>query len=272
MRKIIAIGGGEIGRPKKNKDGNYSGFYPIETTLIDKAILSSTGKKNPSLLFIPIASRDSATYYEIVKTHFTNIGFSIVDPLYLSDKSLTKEQIEKSLLSYDAIYVGAGTTIRMMKTFRRLKIEPMLKKVLDKGVVLSGLCAGSICWFKYGNSESRRFCEGTDKYIRVRGLGLIDALVSPHFNEDPERGQKLKTIMERTPGVAIALDNCAAIQVEGDKYRLIRSMPGAKANKIYWKNGEYIIEELPFDGRLRSLSELLNKTEGANEQPTKSSK
>ncbi len=265
MRKIIAIGGGEIGRPKKDKDGNYSGFYPIETTLIDKAILSSTGKKNPSLLFIPIASRDSTRYYEIVKTHFTNVGFSTVDPLYLSDKSLTKEHIKKSLLSYDAIYVGAGTTIRMMKTFRRLKIEPIIKKALDKGVVLSGLCAGSICWFNYGNSESRRFCEGTDKYIRVRGLGLIDALVSPHFNEDPDRRLKLKTIMKRTPGVAIALDNCAAIQVEGEEYRLIRSVSGAKANKIYWKNGEYIIEELPFDGRLRSLSELLNKAEGANE-------
>lgn len=31
MRKIIAIGGGEIGRPHEN-----GGFYPIETTSIDK--------------------------------------------------------------------------------------------------------------------------------------------------------------------------------------------------------------------------------------------
>ena len=41
MKKIIAIGGGEIGRPG----------FPIETTSIDKEIIKLTRKKNPSLLF-----------------------------------------------------------------------------------------------------------------------------------------------------------------------------------------------------------------------------
>ena len=37
MPKIIAIGGGEIGRAG----------YPIETTAIDKEIIRLSGKKNP---------------------------------------------------------------------------------------------------------------------------------------------------------------------------------------------------------------------------------
>ena len=48
-QKIIAIGGGEIGRP--NKKG---GFLPIETTKIDKEIVALTGKKHPKILFIII--------------------------------------------------------------------------------------------------------------------------------------------------------------------------------------------------------------------------
>ena len=53
MGKIVAIGGGEIGRPG----------YPIETTKIDKEIIRLSGKKRPKLLFIPTASSDSESYY-----------------------------------------------------------------------------------------------------------------------------------------------------------------------------------------------------------------
>ena len=37
MKKIIAIGGGEMGRPG----------YSVETMKIDKEIINLTGKKNP---------------------------------------------------------------------------------------------------------------------------------------------------------------------------------------------------------------------------------
>lgn len=67
MGKIIAIGGGEIGRPREND----TGFYPIETAAIDKEILSLTGKKNPTLLFLPTASHDSIKYYEVAKNTFS---------------------------------------------------------------------------------------------------------------------------------------------------------------------------------------------------------
>jgi len=41
--KIIAIGGGEIGRPG----------YPVETTKIDKEIIALTGKKSPDCFLFP---------------------------------------------------------------------------------------------------------------------------------------------------------------------------------------------------------------------------
>jgi len=67
--KIVAIGGGEIGRPG----------FPVETTKIDKEIIALTGKKNPRLLFIPTASSDSESYYEVVKKHFgKRLGCSTV--------------------------------------------------------------------------------------------------------------------------------------------------------------------------------------------------
>jgi dipeptidase E len=166
MTKIIAIGGGEVREPKEDGDG----FYPTETTAIDQEILRLTEKKNPRLLFIPTASYDSVDYYERMKWHFTHIGFSEVNALYLSDKSLTKQEIEQTILSHDAIYVGGGNTLRMMNVWKKLGVDKILKQALDSNIVLAGLSAGSICWFNCGNSDSRKFTSGSDKLIKVTGL------------------------------------------------------------------------------------------------------
>ena len=130
MGKIIAIGGGEMGRPKEN--GN--GYYPIETIRIDTEILQLTNKKNPTLLFIPTASDDSQDYYQVVKKHFEKIGFSSVNPLYLSDKSLTIRHIEEMILKHDAIYVGGGNTLKMMNAWRILGVDKILRKAYEQGV------------------------------------------------------------------------------------------------------------------------------------------
>lgn len=254
MGKIVAIGGGEIGRPKEG-----GGFYPVETTAIDLEILRLTGKKQPTLLFIPTASHDSTGYYEVVKKHFNSIGFSRTDTLYLTDASLTKDDIETAILSHDAVYVGGGDTLFMMTLWRKLGVDTMLKKAYDKGVVLSGISAGSICWFNNGNSDSRRFTSGSDKLIKVTGLGLINALHCPHHDTEALRPDDLKRIMKSTPGTAIALDNCTALVVEDDMYRVVTSRAGTKAQKAYWKRGQYILEEITPSATPRSLTNLTQK-------------
>ena len=255
MGKIIAIGGGEIGRPKE--DG--TGYYPVETTQIDTEILKLTNKKNPTLLFIPTASYDSQGYYEVVKKHFTKVGFSSITPLYLSDNSLTKRKVENIVLSHDAIYVGGGNTLRMMNTWRKMGVDKALKQAHERGIVLSGLSAGSICWFSYGNSDSRKFSSGSDKLVKVTGLGLIDALHCPHYDTELHRQADLKRVMKTTSKVAIALDNCTALEVRDGKYRIIKSRPSAKARKIYWKNGKYIVEEIPATESYKDLLKLTQK-------------
>lgn len=235
------------------------GFYPVETMIIDKEILSLTNKKDPTLLFLPTASYDSFRYYEVVKMHFLKIGFSSVDSLFLSDKNLSRQQIKNAILSHDAIYVGGGNTLRMMMIWRRLGVDKILKEALNSNIVLSGLSAGSICWFSYGNSDSRKFSSSSDKLIKVTGLGYIDALHCPHYDTEPFRQVDLKRMMKTTSKVAIALDNCSALEVVDGKYRIITSKPTAKARKIYWNQDKYIIEEIETDATYKDLQELLKK-------------
>jgi len=68
MGKIIAIGGGEIGRPREE-----GGFYPVETIQIDQEIIGQSRKKNPKLLFLPTASCDSEGYIKCAQKHFEGL-------------------------------------------------------------------------------------------------------------------------------------------------------------------------------------------------------
>lgn len=249
MQKLVAIGGGEIGRPGTK----------VETSQIDKEIIKMSGKKNPRLLFIPTASSDSSGYFELVKKHFGKRLGCKVDALFLIKEKISEKEIEKKIFSSDIIYVGGGNTLKMMKIWRKFGVDKMLVKAHKKGIVLSGLSAGSICWFRYGNSDSLKFSGANNPLIKVKGLGLINALHCPHYDAEPYRQKDLKRMMKKTPGVAIALDNCTALEVIDDKYRIIKSKKSAKARKCFWNKGKYFVEEIKSTNGLKPLILLLLK-------------
>jgi hypothetical protein len=93
----------------------------------------------------------------------------------------------------------------------------------------------------------------------VTGLGFIDALCCPHYDGEKDRKPELKEMMKKTPGVAVALDNCAALEVVGDRCRAIRSKPGAGVYKVYWSGGKYHQEKLPDPGTWIPLKNLTTK-------------
>lgn len=234
MKKIVAIGGGEIGRPG----------YSIETSKIDKEILKLSGKKRPKFLFIPTASSDADGYVKVVNNYFGGKLGCAIDILYLVNKKTSYQEIKNKILNSDIIYVGGGNTFKMLKLWRRLGVDKILAIAYKKGIVLSGVSAGAICWFKYGHSDSRKFNNRNAAYIKVRGLDFVDALVCPHYNVEKDRKKSLKDIMKKEKTFGIALDNCAALEIIDDKYRVITSKPGANAYKVYWQEGKYYEERI----------------------------
>jgi len=73
--------------------------FPLKQLKIDKEIISLTEKKNPRLLFIPTASSDSESYFEVVKKHFGRRLGCKTDVLYLINKELSKIEIVKNGIS-----------------------------------------------------------------------------------------------------------------------------------------------------------------------------
>lgn len=247
--KIIAIGGGEIGRP-----GTFR-----ETEKMDKEVLHLSGKKHPKLLFIPTASGDSAEYMNVVENYFGSRLGCAVDTLYLIRGNLNMRETEKKILSADIIYVGGGNTLMMMNVWRKKGVDKILKRAARKGIVMAGVSAGSVCWFESGCSDSRRMRNPKADFIRVRGLGLISALHCPHYHQEKDRRAQLKNMMRKTHGVALALDDCTALEVIDGRYRILVSNSKARAYKVYWKGGKFFEERIAATKQFRPIKDIIAK-------------
>ena len=242
--KILAIGGGENGRPGK----------PYEIKKFDEEIVKMTGKQNPNLLFVAFtqASAEVAeNYYNVISRNFTNLGCNCehLREKDLQNINIVKQKIERA----NIVYVGGGNTLRLMNIFRKYKINQMLKTAGDKGTVLCGVSAGAICWHNYGNSDSRKFTSNSTQLIKVTGLGFVPALFCPHYDAESGRKEDLKRMMKTTKGVALAFENGTALHIEENNYRVLKVKDNAKAYKCYWKKGNYIEQELADSGTLDCL-------------------
>jgi len=147
----------------------------------------------------------------------------------------------------------------MMKIWRKLEVDKILIKAYKQGIIMSGLSAGAICWFNFGNSDSRKFNDPNANLMKVKGLGIIKALFCPHYDIEKGRKEELKKMMKKTSGIAIAIENSCAIEIIDDKYRIISSRKRKNAYKVYWNGSRYNEKIIKKEKNFMSLKKLLEK-------------
>src|SRR3989344_476538 len=227
---------------------------------IDKEIVRLSGKKRPKLLFLPTASSDSELYWFYVNKHFGKRLGCKTDVLYLIKEKSTMEEIKHKILSADIIYVGGGNTLKMMRLWRRLGVDKLLKQAWRNGTVLCGISAGSICWFESGHSDSMSFYSPKNwKYINVQGLGFIKGIHCPHYDSETlgvPRKNNFRDMIKKIGGMGIAIDNNCAIEFLDNQFRIITSKENAKAYRIFKQNGKLITRNIPPKKELMPLKYL----------------
>jgi dipeptidase E len=234
-RVIVAIGGGNI--------------RTRATLPIDREIIRLSRKKNPKLLFIPTASSDSEEYWEHVQKYFGGFLKCKTDVLFLVKEHPSREDIQKKIRSADIIYVGGGNTLLMMRVWRRLGVDQILLSAYENGTVLSGISAGSICWFDSGHSDSMSFYNPRNwRYIKVKGLGLIHGIHCPHYNGvtlGVPRRHHFREMIRKTGGVGIAIENhCALVCIDGQVSRVIRAKRTARAYRVCKQRGKVTADQI----------------------------
>lgn len=240
--RIVAIGGGEL------EEG--------DTLPIDRHIVELTGKPRPHALFIPTASSDSVEYADgFTQIYGDRLGCT-VDVLYLLGAAPSQSALTERIGRADLIYVGGGNTLKMMKRWRRLGVDRLLIEAAVQGTVLCGLSAGELCWFQYGHSDSMSFYHPDDwDYIRVKCLGLLPFTACPHYDGE-NRHANFQKLIAREGGVGIALDDCAAFEVDGDRFRILTSRKDAGAYRVARVRGGVVQTAIPVQPAFRPIGSL----------------
>ncbi|HEY3330781.1 MAG TPA: Type 1 glutamine amidotransferase-like domain-containing protein [Capsulimonadaceae bacterium] len=241
--RLVAIGGGEL--------------KLRETLPIDTEIVALTGKPHPNALFIPTASNDSLEYCATFGSIYGGELGCETEALLLNRDPQALDRMQELLDWADLVYVGGGSTKRMLERWRETGFDTMLRDFAATGRVVSGLSAGANCWFRYGNSD-QPYKEGRRDIItwRIDGLGIVDLSFCPHTVREEYRVDEMTAMMRETPGMGIGVDDNAALQISGDRFRIIAATDDLGAYAIWWEAGTPHRQRLtPADG-WRKLAEL----------------
>jgi peptidase E len=137
---------------------------------------------------------------------------------------------EDLLMSQDVIFVGGGSVANMMAVWRVHRIDEILRKAWQAGIVLAGSSAGGICWFEGGTTDSfgprlRPFTEG---------LNMLAGSFCPHYNSEPERRPLYRNLVATgalQPGLACD-DGAAAHYVDDELAELVADRREARAYRV----------------------------------------
>ena len=174
MKKIIAIGGGELRERSTIKIDEY----------IAKLAKEHAGENRPYALFIPTASHDYMPYYNTFHKVYTGVFNIKTDVALTVFKEPDMEKLKAKFEKADVIYVGGGDTVFMMEHWKQSGLLSLIREAYERGVVIAGLSAGAICWFSDIYTDSAAVNGATnEKYSMFQGLSWIKGVISPHYGE-----------------------------------------------------------------------------------------
>jgi peptidase E len=225
QRHIVALGGGGFSAQPDNR-------------LLDDYALRLTRKATPRVCFLPTAGGDNADY---IKRFYTAFRWPRAkashSPLFARDG----ENLRGQLLAQDLIYVGGGNTANQLAIWRLHGVDRILREAWRRGVVLTGVCAGMLCWFECGVTDSF----GPLAAIR-NGLGLLPNSACPFYDADPSRRPTYHKLIRRGMPPGYAADVDAALHFIGTRLKAcVSSRREARAYRVERIKGELRETALP---------------------------
>jgi peptidase E len=233
--RILAIGGG--------------GFLMEDApSPIDRFIIQLTGRDRPKVCFISTPSGDSIEMIDKFYAAFEPLG---CEPVHLAffrkpfRASLALANFAEPLLSQDAIFVGGGNTKSALAVWREWGLDQVLAEAWRRGILLSGMSAGALCWYEEGLTDS--YWGAGLKPLQC--LGLLSGGCCVHYSSEPERRVRFHhEVTGSVSGPRVAIDDGAAILYSNTEVREVVSWrSGANAYQVVAEHGKVV--ERPYVAR-----------------------
>ena len=177
------------------------GFLPSESR--------RENARRPRVLFVMTASGDHEGY--VAMSHQATRDLS-VDSDHLVVFPYPNQEPDEAFGRADVVWVGGGAVANLLALWRVHGIDEAATEAWERGVVLGGVSAGSICWHVGGTTDSF----GPDLRIVTGGLGLLPYANGVHHDTEAQRRPLLQSLVASGElPLAYATDDRVGILYEG---------------------------------------------------------
>jgi dipeptidase E len=130
----------------------------------------------------------------------------------------------------------------MLAVWREWQLDEYLREAYNRGVVMSGVSAGAICWFQQGITDS------WESELKVMPcLEFVDGVCCPHYDEEPERRPTTnKLLINNIYQEVIGIEGGCALHIkEGNIFKAVRFSENKNSYRVTAKDNKII--ESPID-------------------------
>lgn len=141
----------------------------------------------------------------------------------------TKQEIETALEDKDVVFVQGGQCIYMLEQIKKCDFGSIIRNALSQGILYMGESTGSIIAgqdispYRFLSKDRRKNPPELDDYD---GLGLVNFLIRPHWNNQEKRQSYIENINDHIDQFfsisqpMIFLNDNQLVYVEGDKFQI----------------------------------------------------
>jgi peptidase E len=215
--------------------------------LLDEYFVRTTGVRRPKVCFVPTGGGDPEETLAKFYKAFSKLGCRPSHLAFFRKQRrgcIPLAHIERGVLAQDAIYVGGGNTRSMLAVWREWGLDRILRKAWNAGVLLGGISAGAICWFRYGATDS---VLGPGRSSALSCLGFLPGSCSPHFDGEPRRRGDFRRLISAgklSSGIGID-DGVAVLYRDREIAEVVSNRKGATAYRVARRSGTVAVAPMP---------------------------
>jgi len=207
--------------------------------------LRLTGAERPRVCLVMTASGDDASY---LSRSYAALGALGCDVDHLALFTMPNRDPEEVLGRSDLVWVGGGSVANLLALWRLHGVDTAMRAAWDRGTILAGVSAGSICWHVGGPTDSF----GPTLRVVTDGLALLPYGNGVHYDSEEQRRPLLRRVVgDGLLPTSYATDDRIGILYEGDQaVRVIADLDvdaetGPAAYRIEREGGDVVETRLP---------------------------
>lgn len=170
---ILATSGGYKSGQRTRLEFDLLLHYAVE--------LSGAVGRAPRVTHIGTASGDQRSFNADMDQAARQAGFDFSHLNLFTMPNV--EDPESHLLDQDVVWVNGGSVVNLLAVWRAHGLDGMLRRAWEGGVVLAGVSAGSICWYRGGATDSF----GPELRAVTNGLGFLPYANGVHYDSEERR-------------------------------------------------------------------------------------